>query len=125
MSVCTLEKPTYSCMEEKERWGVLAETEEDEDGNIVELPVDYERYNFINLQCSDIFNNELKGDYYAPEYWYFNIEFRRDYADSYRAGVVEQWLNAHQVSLIYKDTFTDMNDPDETLKTFVNGRTFV
>jgi hypothetical protein len=34
-------------------------------------------------------------------------------------------LEENYATLIYKDTFSDIGDPNETMKTFINGRTFV
>jgi hypothetical protein len=97
---------------------VLKDVEDEE-----EEAIDFTRYNFNALQCSDIFNNELKGDYYSDNYWYFNVAFKRN--NELRSNELNSWLNDHEVTLIYKDTFSDVDDPDETLKTYINGRTFI
>lgn len=81
---------------------------------------------FDGMSCTDGFNNLVKGSFLAPEFQYVTIELVKCKPEGSKTCAtkekIEKFFLKHKLRLLMKDTYTDIDDPIKTMKTFPNTR---
>ena len=61
-----------------------------------------------NWTCSDAFNSTIKGDFYAPEFWYLEVSLNMcEQNDCANRSEIEAFLHKNDVQVFFTDTYID------------------
>lgn len=83
--------------------------------------------------CSDVFNNNMRGSKFSEKYSRVNIKLNKCIKGSLKDkngkvkncksySAVKQFFRENEIQIIYKDMFTDMDDPKLPVKYYINER---